>query len=807
MILNIQNLVRGGTAITLLALALTPAAAQTTATLVGHIRDPHEAAIAGASVLVTQSASGFARHLQADAAGRFTLVNLPLDTYLVAIEAPGFEPVAREVPLRSNVPVTETFDLRIASQLTVVTVVAGEGASRVDSRSTGTRTTMDQAVIEGRPLPIGSSRGIEAVLASFPGFAPNANGAIHPRGAHNQMTYVVDGLAISDQLTGAFANALDLGVVQNVELMTGNIPAEFGSKVSGVAIVNTRSGIGSARRLAGEGSLGLSGHRSRQVSASGGGQHGDVGYFGFANAFTTSRFLDAVSLDNLHNDGRAMRLFGRIDWHPRASDLLRLNAMGGRSRFDLANLRSQEARGQDQRQRLGDVSVWGGHLRTLGSAATVESTAAFRQTTSVLRPSAGDAPVTAWQDRSLRTLTLTSRLTVARGRHTARAGLDLQATPIREAFTLGLTDATFNDPAAPDFNPSLLPHDLTRGGTPFTFRDARTGTQVSAFVHDELRWRRLTVTGGLRVDAYRLIVRETAWQPRVGVAWSVIDGQTVVRASYNRLLQTPPNENLLLSSSEAAARLAPPVVREALGGTYVPMRAERQHAVEVGWQQALPGAMRLDVSAYAKRARDQQDNNNFFDTGIIFPVTLRAIRARGVDVRLSLPERHGVSGAVSLSHARAVSSPPFTGGLFLGQDAVDLLSTGDFVIDHDQALGVQADLRYTSPRGGWVAASVRHDSGLVANPSDPAEVAADPDFADLLPYVDLAGTPARVRPRSIVDLGAGYERPRSARVRWGVRAQVLNLFDRVALYNFQSVFVGTRVVQPRTFGLRATLRW
>ena len=38
---------------------------------------------------------------------------------------------------------------------------------------------------------------------------PYANGAIHPRGAHNQMTYVIDGVPFSDQLTGAFANALD----------------------------------------------------------------------------------------------------------------------------------------------------------------------------------------------------------------------------------------------------------------------------------------------------------------------------------------------------------------------------------------------------------------------------------------------------------------------------------------------------------------------------------------------------------------------------------------------------------------------
>jgi hypothetical protein len=69
------------------------------------------------------------------------------------------------------------------------------------------------------PVQIGS-RGMESLLLSFPGFAANANGAIHPRGAQNQMTYVVDGMAITDQLTGSFATSIDPSIVQTVELFT-----------------------------------------------------------------------------------------------------------------------------------------------------------------------------------------------------------------------------------------------------------------------------------------------------------------------------------------------------------------------------------------------------------------------------------------------------------------------------------------------------------------------------------------------------------------------------------------------------------
>jgi outer membrane receptor protein involved in Fe transport len=55
------------------------------------------------------------------------------------------------------------------------------------------------------------------------------------------MTYVIDGMPISDQLTGAFANAVDPAIAQTVELFTGNISAEYGGKVGAVANVTTRS--------------------------------------------------------------------------------------------------------------------------------------------------------------------------------------------------------------------------------------------------------------------------------------------------------------------------------------------------------------------------------------------------------------------------------------------------------------------------------------------------------------------------------------------------------------------------------------
>jgi outer membrane cobalamin receptor len=792
-------------ALLLLILTAASAAAQTTATLTGRIVDQQGGLLPGATVVLTHAVRGFERRVTAGDDAVFSLSNVPLQSYTLTVEFPGFKPSTRSVDLRSPVPVHVDVTLDVSPQTATVTVVSTDPATLVDRTLTGTRTALGRALMEQLPAPIGS-RGIESVLVTFPGFAQNANGAIHPRGAHNQMTYVVDGLAISDQLTGAFANALDSSMVQNIELMTGNIPAEFGAKVSGVAVVTTQSGLGLQRPMTGETAIAIGQFNTVQSTTQAGGQSDRVGYFGSVTLMRTDRFLDQVSLDNLHNGGGFGRAFGRIDRVLGDRDLLRVHAMGGRSSFDLANLRSQEANGQDQQQILADWSAWMSHVRTLHATATLESTISFRTTTADLLPSAGDTPVTAAQTRRLSSFTAGTRYNRVAGRHNVRLGGDVQWFPVREHFTFGITDAAFNAPISGRFNDALVPHDLTRGGTAFVFDAERAGKTASAFVQDTIRWSAVTLSLGVRFDEYRFIVDGRQLQPRVGIAWA-LPSNTVLRASYNRNYQTPPNENLLLSSSEAASRLSPQSVRDALGGAYVPLQPEQQDVVEAGMQQALFGLLSLDFSAYRKWSRNQQDNNNFFDTGIIFPTTLKSIDAWGLESRLTLPVWRGLTSTLSLTTARAVSTPPFTGGLFLGQDAVDLLSAGPFVIDHDQKLSVQLTGSYRTRIRLWFGGSVRYDSGLVSNPSDPVKVAADPDFADLLPYVDLLNDVPRVRPRTVTDAVAGYDFTSNGRRRWSAQLQINNLTDRTALFNFQSVFVGTRVVQPRTVSAKLRYYW
>jgi hypothetical protein len=313
---------------------------------------------------------------------------------------------------------------------------------------------------------------------------------------------------------------------------------------------------------------------------------------------------------------------------------------------------------------------------------------------------------------------------------------------------------------------------------------------------------RFIATLGLRYDNYRFLANGVQWQPRVGIAYHLRETNTVFRASYNRTYQTPPNENLLLSNSPAATVLAPAAVREVFGGGVVLIRPERQNVLEAGVQQGFGKLLSLNAAYFHKDSRNLQDNDNFLNTGIIFPITLDRSRLNGAEGRITLLPVRGFSGAVSFTHMRVIVSPPFTGGLFLGADKVAALSSGPFVIDHDQVLGVHGMLQYNVRRNLWVSTSIRHDSGLVSNPSDPAAVAADPDYSDLLPYVNLASNPPRVRPRTITDVAVGYDGYRNDKRLWDAVFQMSNITNETALYNFQSIFVGTRLVQPRAASVK-----
>src|SRR5260370_40198366 len=124
----------------------------------------------------------------------------------------------------------------------------------------------------------------------------------------------------------------------------------------------------------------------------------------------------------------------------------------------------------------------------------------------------------------------------------------------------------------------------------------------------------------------------------------------------------PQIENLLLSSSEQARSLSP--FASAAGGGGKIVLPERVSAYEIGFAQDVLGLFRLDGAYWYRSFRNYDDPNVFFNTTIIFPNSVARGFARGVDVRLDVPDRRGWSGYVMYGNSRIVQTGPINRGRF-----------------------------------------------------------------------------------------------------------------------------------------------
>ena len=780
--------------------------AASSGTILGHVVDSDGAALPGVKILLHNDITGFKSEVVSGPDGSFRFYNVPFNPYHLHADLEGFAPFRVDVDVRSAAPKDVTVKLKPADISVTVVVTGGEpAAGRLESDTSSSHVDIDKFYIARAPAAV-LSRAMEELITATPGFAKDENGRFHFQGAHSQSEYVIDGQTISDQTGVTFSNSIDPGIAQSMEIIYGNVPAEYGEKIGAVVNLATKSGLGGPFKLDFQSGLAGFGTFEEGASVMAGSQ--TWGLFASVTGSWSARFLDPVNPGNLHNVGDTERAFLRLDFaSPKMTDILRLTVLAGRTNRDVPNTYTQEAAGQNESVQSRDENLNFGWTHVLSSAAIFDLNAFARFSTFRLSPSLNDTPVRTESDRSLNNFGLVPSLTWVNGAQEIKVGGVFKSFPIDERFSFGITDPVLNNPASPDYNQNLAAYDLTRGGSLFDFHGRRTGTYYAAYVQDNIKLQDLTLNVGLRYDHNNLPTSAAAWEPRLGAAYFIRKTGTILRASYNRLFYTPEYENILLSSSPEAASLVPPLVQlsRALGGGQLPVPGERQNAFTVGVQQALGGYARLDADFWWRRSTGAGDQDQFENTGIVFPLAFSSGRFDGWDVRLDLAQTHGFRGFLSLGHTHAVYVPPNIGGLFLDQAAVDTITAGPFLIDHDQAIQAQLGVFYDIGKSGfWVGSNIRYDSGLVCGVG-PADISSDPNNAFAIPYIAVhSGTgldPNRIAARTVADFSVGADLSQHGLPLF-IEAELLNAFDKQGVYNIESVFGGTHVIPPRTFAMR-----
>jgi len=769
-------------------LAAGGAYAQSVGTVQGTVTDPTGAVVANATVTLTSSVSGYRQATSTNATGFYKFSNVPFVPFSVHAEAPGFSHADVSGELRSNVPITLNLRLPVAHAKEEVTV--NESSPVLETSSASTHHDLDYMSLQKAPV-VGAGRGVEALVQSVPGFVQDDNGRMHPRGSESQVQYVIDGVPVTENLSSVFGSALDPRNLRSAEVITGNVPAEFGGKLGAVINVNTKSGL----EMPWSGSLSLTAGSfdSGEVGGDFGGHTEKLGVYVSATGSRSRRYLDPPELENYRNLGGAGRFFSKFDWTPTPYDHVRLSLSVNGSNAQVPNRFDQQVAGQRQHQELRDDSQSLGWSHIFNERL-VSDIVLYRRSSSarLMDPDITGTPYWAEQARRQRTEGARASLTYSWKKQDLKVGFNVVRTPLREAFTIAATDVIIlSDPTHPA---SIFPPP-----SPFRFNQRRDGLEASFFVQDRITlFDRLTIDAGVRFDHYDMVLEENAVSPRIGLAYHIKETGTVLRGAYNRLFQTPPTENLLLSSSQEGG------VFSLLANTSVrAVPPERQNLYEFGVQQQIGKYIRLDIARYIKNIRNFSDKDQFLDTPIIFPVAIARGDVRGTEVRLDLIPFRGWTAFISYANARATGTTPLAGGLFLDEGSSVLLTPGNkFAADHDQRNTGQFGVTYTHGSGAWFNLAGRHDSGVPTD-VDPADLLTlDPRIA-----AELDATRGRVKPRTIFDFAAGYEFMREKRIPIGVHFSVQNLANEFYLYNFESVFSGTHIGRPREISGRLIFRF
>ena len=187
------------------------------------------------------------------------------------------------------------------------------------------------------------------------------------------------------------------------------------------------------------------------------------------------------------------------------------------------------------------------------------------------------------QYRTLTNAGVHSDLTYTKGNHSIKGGVFYNQTFLRERDSLGIVNPTFNSPCLdaagngvngftnpaecaaagylPNaaFNPVLLPYDLTRAGGDYNYFGHADIKELALYIEDSIKAGNWLFNLGIRGDLYNGLASASQAEPRLGVSYSVKPTNTVLRISYARTLETPFNENLVLSSQGCANEVLSPL--------------------------------------------------------------------------------------------------------------------------------------------------------------------------------------------------------------------------------------------------------
>ncbi len=539
--------------------------------------------------------------------------------------------------------------------------------------------------------PQGENASFNQTILRFPGVAQDSFGQLHVRGEHANLQYRIDDILLPEGISG-FGQELSVRFVDNVSLITGALPAQFGFRTTGVIDVHTKNG---ANFGGGEAALEVGSFDTIMPSFEDGGVIGKLTYY-----VNGSYLHSGIGIENptrssspIHDDTDQYKQFADLSYFIDDSSRLTLLLSGSESNFEIPNSPGQS------------------------TAFVLDGNTAFDSTKLNEHQAENSAyAIVAYQKKS-------DAVNLQASVFTRYSGVLFRPDNVGDLLFNGVASRVnrqiYSNGAELDVSYDLGDRNTLRGGLLFNASQATAGTATLVFPVDSTgaqtsdlasrivdntsqhgyfygsylqdEWKpleQLTINVGGRFDLVDEITTEYQFSPRVNVVYTP-GKDTSFHAGYARYFTPPPLENVNQSSIEKFAG----TTNESAITLDSPVKAERAHYFDTGVVQKIGEGFEIGLDGFYKKSRNVLDEGQFGTALILSSFNYRAGEIYGGELTASYAHG-GFSSYLNVGVEHATGEDVNSAQFLFDPEEFAYIKDHSVFLDHDQRVTGSAGVAY-----------------------------------------------------------------------------------------------------------------